>query len=63
MVGCGVNSADNSNEDDGGNLIYKTKANKYDTIFHVKPPGVAIEGWWGVVLIALTILTKTMAAI
>ena len=39
MVGCGVNSADNSNDDD---LIYKTKANAYDTIFHVKPPGVAI---------------------
>merc|ERR1711951_184241 len=42
MVGCGVNSADNSNDDDDGDLIYKTKANAYDTIFHVKPPGVAI---------------------
>ena len=49
MVGCGVNSADNSNDDDGdGNLIYKTKANAYDTIFHVKPPGVASSCIFGI---------------
>merc|ERR1712240_860505 len=33
-VWCGVNGADNSNGDGGdGKLIYKTKANAYDTIF------------------------------
>ena len=38
MVGYGINSENNCNDE----LIYKIKENKYDTIFHVKPPGAAI---------------------
>ena len=41
MVGCGINN-DNIDNNCTDKIIYKIRENSYDTIFHVKPPGVAI---------------------
>ena len=41
MVGCGIN-IDNNDNTCTDKIIYKIRDNRYDTIFHVKPPGAAI---------------------